>query len=366
MNDQYYMSLAISLAKSVSGQTNPNPPVGAVVVKDGQIIGLGAHLKAGEPHAEIHALHMAGDKAEDATIYVTLEPCSHHGKTPPCADFILQKGLSRVVVATVDPNEKVAGRGIKRLRDSGIQVDVGVLKEEADYINRVFFYYIQHQKPFVTLKSATSLDGKIATSSGESKWITGEKAREDAHHYRHTHDAILVGVNTVIEDNPNLTTRLPQGGKNPIRVVLDTHLRTPIDSNVIRKNDTLTWIVTGSEVDDTEKVKYEKFTHVEVIQLENPEITVSEVLKELGSRKIMSLLIEGGAEVNGSFLKEKACQQVITYIAPKLIGGREAPTSMGGDGVQNLADSLDLSIQSVETIGGDLKIVAEVKNEYEG
>ncbi|QHS24047.1 bifunctional diaminohydroxyphosphoribosylaminopyrimidine deaminase/5-amino-6-(5-phosphoribosylamino)uracil reductase RibD [Virgibacillus sp. MSP4-1] len=366
MNDQYFMKFALSLARSVSGQTSPNPPVGAVVVKNGQIIGLGAHLKAGEPHAEVHALQMAGDKAEHATIYVTLEPCSHHGKTPPCADLILQKGVSRVVVATVDPNEKVAGQGIKRLRDSGVQVDVGILKEEADSLNKAFFYYIQHHKPFVTLKSATSLDGKLATVTGESQWITGEEARQDVHLYRHTHDAILVGVNTVLNDNPTLTARLPLGGKNPVRVVLDTHLRTPLQSKIITDNDAETWIITGSEARQDTIADYEQFAHVEVIQLNQPKITIPRALEKLGDRKIMTLFVEGGAEVNGSFLKEKAVQQVITYIAPMLIGGRNAPASIGGDGIEILSDSLDLSITSLEKIGKDIKIVAEAKNHDEG
>ncbi|MRG87308.1 bifunctional diaminohydroxyphosphoribosylaminopyrimidine deaminase/5-amino-6-(5-phosphoribosylamino)uracil reductase RibD [Salinibacillus xinjiangensis] len=361
MNDQYFMDLALTLAKSVSGQTNPNPPVGSVVVKDSQIVGLGAHLKAGEPHAEVHALQMAGEKAKGATIYVTLEPCSHHGRTPPCADLIIEKELSRVVIATTDPNEKVAGKGIERLRNAGLQVDVGIRKEEAQHVNKQFFHFIEHKTPYVTLKSATSLDGKIATVSGESQWITNEEAREDVHFYRHTHDAILVGVNTVIKDNPSLTTRTPLGGKNPTRIIMDTHLRTPLDANVVTKDDAPTWIVVGNQVSPEQKEPYLAYPHVEIIQLEESSIQVKTLLKALANRKVMSLFVEGGAEVNGSFLKARAVQQIITYIAPKLIGGKGAPTSIGGDGFANLSDSLELSIISAEKMGTDIKIIAEPK-----
>ena len=203
MKDTDYMSLAIELAKQTKGQTSPNPVVGAVVVKDNAVVGLGAHLKAGEPHAEVHAIRMAGDKAKNATIYVTLEPCSHHGRTPPCSNLIIESKIKRVVIASVDPNPLVAGSGIKRLQDAGIKVEVGLLRKQADELNEVFFHYISTKRPYITIKSATSLDGKIATSTGESKWITGEEARNDVHQYRHEHDAILVGVNTVDPPSTN-------------------------------------------------------------------------------------------------------------------------------------------------------------------
>lgn len=213
MNDEYYMTLALHLARGTLGQTSPNPVVGAVVVKDHQIVGMGAHLKAGEPHAEVHAIRMAGDKAKAATLYVTLEPCSHYGKTPPWADLIVASEMKKVVIATTDPNRKVADKGIEKLKNAGIEVEVGLLQQEAQELNKVFFYHIQTGLPYVTLKTAVSLDGKTATVSGESKWITGEEARADVHQFRHQHDGILVGVNTVITDNPSLTTRLPGGGK---------------------------------------------------------------------------------------------------------------------------------------------------------
>lgn len=357
MTDLDYMKMALSLAKSTEGQTAPNPVVGAVLVKNHQIVGLGAHLKAGEPHAEVHAIEMAKENAEGATLYVTLEPCSHYGKTPPCSNLVIESGITRVVIATTDPNPEVAGSGIERIQKAGIQVEVGLLKAEADELNEIFFHYIQTGLPYVTLKSATSLDGKLATVSGESKWITGEEARADVHQFRHKHDAILVGVNTVIKDNPSLTTRLLDGGKNPVRIILDTHLRTPLDSKIITDGEAPTWIIAGSDHEDSlEKPFIEK--GVKIIRLENQEVLLKDVLKELGKREITSLYVEGGSEIHGSFLKEKAFQQVITYIAPKLIGGALAPVSFGGEGISRIDDAVDLEFKDVTRIGNDLRIIS--------
>ncbi|MGO4888280.1 bifunctional diaminohydroxyphosphoribosylaminopyrimidine deaminase/5-amino-6-(5-phosphoribosylamino)uracil reductase RibD [Anaerobacillus sp. MEB173] len=362
MNDHQYMKLALELASSAKGQTTPNPLVGAVVVKDNQIAGMGAHLKAGEPHAEVHALRMAGEKAEGATIYVTLEPCSHHGRTPPCADLVIESGIKRVVIASTDPNPKVAGKGIAKLKDAGIDVEVGLLKEEANELNRVFFHYIATKKPFVTLKSATSLDGKIATVTGESKWITGELAREDVHYLRHQHDAILVGVGTVIADNPSLTTRLLNGGKNPIRIILDHQLRTPLDASVVTDSQAPTWFITSQQA-PAEKIAALKEMGMTVHQLNSSVIDVNKMLEVLGANGISSLLVEGGAKVNGSFLLSRAVNQVITYIAPKLIGGQNAPTSFSGTGFESIADVLSLRVRSVEQLGDDIKIISVPKGE---
>lgn len=361
MNDEYYMQLALNLAKAVSGQTSPNPPVGCVVVKNGEMLGFGAHLKAGTAHAEVHALNMAGEKAKDATIYVTLEPCSHHGKTLPCADLIIEKGIRHAVIAVTDRNEKVAGRGIEKLRSAGIEVEVGVLQDKAEAINAVFFHYIQSKTPYVTMKSAISLDGKIATSTGDSKWITGETARLDVHQYRHTHDAILVGVNTVLADDPHLTTRLPNGGKNPIRIILDTNLRTPLDAVILNDKQADTWIFVGSNVTEQEIAPYHDKTGVSVFQL--AKMDIDDVLRFLGSKGIMSLFVEGGATVNGSFLEKQRMNQLITYIAPKLIGGETAQTSIGGNGFQSMADTLSLNIKHIEWIDKDLKIIAEPRKD---
>ncbi|WP_226085626.1 bifunctional diaminohydroxyphosphoribosylaminopyrimidine deaminase/5-amino-6-(5-phosphoribosylamino)uracil reductase RibD [Mesobacillus sp. S13] len=358
MNGQDYMALAINLARATVGQTSPNPRVGAVLVKDGQIIGMGAHLKAGEPHAEVHAVKMAGEKAEGATLYVTLEPCSHFGKTPPCSNLVIESGIKKVFVACVDPNPLVGGAGIRKMRDAGIEVEVGLMEEEAKTLNKVFFHYISTGLPYVTLKSATSLDGKIATVTGESKWITGEEAREDVHHFRHEHDAILVGVNTVIKDNPSLTTRLDSGGKNPIRVILDTTLRTPLDSRIVNDHAADTIIVTGTDA-DPERVRQFSERGIEIIKLETEKIGIVDMLKKLGDRSITSVYVEGGAEVHGSFLKDKAFQQVITYIAPKLLGGKTAPTAYGGKGIARLEDTVPLRIIDVKQIGQDIRIIAE-------
>ncbi|WP_188455153.1 bifunctional diaminohydroxyphosphoribosylaminopyrimidine deaminase/5-amino-6-(5-phosphoribosylamino)uracil reductase RibD [Virgibacillus oceani] len=358
MNDEYYMRFALNLANKVSGQTSPNPPVGAVVVKNGEIIGFGAHLRAGEAHAEVHALQMAGEKAKDATIYVTLEPCSHFGKTPPCADLIIEMGIKRTVIAVTDPNEKVSGQGIEKLRNAGIEVELGILQSEAEQVNEVFFHYTKTKTPYVTIKSAVSLDGKTATVNGESKWITGEEARMDVHEYRHKHDAILVGVNTVIADNPSLTTRLPNGGKNPLRIIVDTNLRTPLEAKVIQDQEADTWIFVGKNVTEQRMDSFKGKNQVNVIQLDDEQVNINKLLKFLGNKGVMSLFVEGGAEINGSFLEGNHINQLILYMAPKLIGGKRAPTAFAGNGLQSIAEAFALDIKQVELINEDIRIIA--------
>lgn len=362
MNDQYYMKLALELAKSAKGQTSPNPLVGAVVVKNGEVAGMGAHLKAGEAHAEVHAITMAGEKAKGATIYVTLEPCSHFGKTPPCANLVIASGIKRVVIATSDPFPEVSGRGIQILKDAGIEVVVGLMKEEADELNKVFYHFVKEKRPFVTLKNAISLDGKIATVTGESQWITSEEARVDSHQYRHNHDAILVGINTVTEDNPSLTTRLPSGGKNPIRIVLDTKLKMPPDAKLVIDHAAETWVITTTVASDN---KMQQLTElgVKVIKVEGDRIEIDKLLDCLGEEGVTSLFVEGGATVNASFLQAKRVNQVVTYIAPKLLGGLHAPSAFTGEGFAKLADVLELDFHSVERVGPDIKIVSYPKGE---
>ena len=357
-NDEHYMRLALDVAKAGVGQTSPNPAVGAVVVNDGTIVGIGAHLKAGEPHAEVHAIRMAGEKARGATVYVTLEPCSHYGKTPPCADLLIEAGVRRVVVATTDPNPLVAGKGINKLRRAGIDVEVGILKEEADELNRMFFHYIATKTPFVTIKYACSLDGKIATATGESKWITSSAAREDVHRLRAQHDAILVGVNTVMADNPKLTVRIGQQRKNPLRVILDTNLHTPLDAHVVVDKEAETWIITGSGV-SREKAKMYERLGVRIVPMTSAHIDVREVLRLLGEQRITSLFVEGGSRIHDSFLRSGMVNEVVAYMAPKLIGGREAPTPVGGLGFSCLAEAMELDIRQIEKIGPDIKIVAK-------
>ncbi|WP_339146555.1 MULTISPECIES: bifunctional diaminohydroxyphosphoribosylaminopyrimidine deaminase/5-amino-6-(5-phosphoribosylamino)uracil reductase RibD [unclassified Sutcliffiella] len=359
MDDQYYMKFAIDLAKRATGQTSPNPVVGSVVVKDGEIVGFGAHLKAGESHAEVNAIKMAGsNKTKGSTVYVTLEPCSHYGKTPPCSDLLIQSEVNRVVIASVDPNPLVAGKGIEKLRKAGIEVDLGICQEEALALNKVFFHYLKTNQPYVTLKTAASLDGKTATHTFESKWITGAEARLDVHQYRHQHDAILVGVGTVLADNPSLTTRLPNGGKNPIRIILDTQLRTPLHAKVVTDGEAPTWIITGAKPDVEKEKALQNKDGVRVLSLPSLKVDIVPLLSLLGEEGVTSLFVEGGSTVNGSFLKEKAINQVITYIAPKLIGGNDAPTLIGGEGFATMAETVDLEIKECTQVGKDLKIVS--------
>lgn len=360
LNDQDYMKVALQLAEQGSGQTSPNPLVGAVVVKNGQIIGMGAHLKAGEPHAEVHALRMAGSQAEDSTVYVTLEPCSHHGKTPPCADLLISSKVKRVVVAAEDPNPLVAGRGIKKLQEAGIEVISGVLNNEAEELNNVFFHYIQTKRPFVTLKWAGSLDGKTATVTGESKWITGDSARKDVHKYREFHDAILAGVETVLKDDPSLTCRLENTKKQPVRIVLDTHLRTPETAALVNDGLSPVWIITGSEVASERIESFQKKNAV-IIQMNTPAIEIESLLHLLGERNITSLFVEGGASIHGSFIESGLFNQVVSYTAPMLIGGKEAPPAVAGAGFSRINEAIRLRIKETEVLGDDLKLVCVKK-----
>ena len=360
MTDEHYMRLALQLAASAEGQTAPNPNVGAVIVKDGAIVGMGAHLKAGEAHAEVHALKMAGDKAKDAVAYVTLEPCSHYGKTPPCADALISAGVKKVVVSSMDSNPLVAGKGVKKLKDAGIEVVTGVLQEEGNRLNEKFFYFIHHKKPYVTLKHAITLDGKTATKTGHSMWITGEEARRDVHNDRSKYNAILVGVGTVIADNPSLTNRNGDNVKQPIRVVLDTHLRTPTDCKLVTDDVSPTWILTGSEVSE-EQIATFQAEHVEIIKMSAPNIQIEEVLQLLGEKGITSLYVEGGQAIHASFLQSGFVNSMITYIAPKVVGGTEAPSMFADLNIVNMNESFGFVFQNVEKIGDDLKIISTLK-----
>ena len=353
-NHEFYMDLALQNAKAMKGQTDPNPLVGSVIVNDNRVVGIGAHLKAGEPHAEIHALRMAGDKARGGTIYVTLEPCSHYGRTGPCAVAIAEAGLKTVVIATLDPNPVVSGNGVKILEEAGIEVIVGVREEESRKMNEVFNKFIVEKKPFVTLKSGISLDGKIATHTNESKWITSEAARLDVHQLRNENMAILVGVNTVIADNPSLTTRIPNG-RNPLRIVLDTTLKIPLDAKVITDKEADTWIFTGSEY-DKEKAKTLTSLGTKVIPTSGSGIIdPNEVVQILGENLVSSLLIEGGGTVNASFLESKVIDKIILYFAPKLIGGKLAPTFLEGMGIEKMRDAVELTNTDFVKVGKDFK-----------
>ncbi|ODG92993.1 riboflavin biosynthesis protein RibD [Gottfriedia luciferensis] len=354
------MNLAIQNAIATKGQTDPNPLVGSVIVNDNRIVGIGAHLKAGEPHAEINALRMAGDKAEGGTIYVTLEPCSHHGRTGPCAEAIVRAGLKKVVVATLDPNPLVAGRGVKILQDAGIEVTIGVCEEQSIKMNEVFNKYIVKNIPFVVMKSASTLDGKIATHSSDSKWITSAEARNDVHQLRNEIGAILVGVNTVLKDNPELTTRIPNG-RNPVRVILDSTLKIPLESKVVSDQQAETWIFTSQKHSEQKRIELENLGVKVFVTSDLNRVDLNEMLKILGEHSISSLLVEGGGEVNASFMNQNLVDKVIVYLAPKLIGGKNAPTFLEGTGIDKMGQAIELEEIELTKIGPDYKFIGYPK-----
>ncbi|GGA78327.1 bifunctional diaminohydroxyphosphoribosylaminopyrimidine deaminase/5-amino-6-(5-phosphoribosylamino)uracil reductase RibD [Ornithinibacillus halotolerans] len=353
---EFYMDLALQNAQAMKGQTDPNPLVGSVIVNENRIVGVGTHLKAGEPHAEIHALRMAGEKAKGGTIYVTLEPCSHHGRTGPCAEAIVQAGIKRVVIATLDPNPIVAGNGVRILKDAGIEVITGVREKESIQMNEVFNKFILAKKPFVTLKAGTTLDGKVATHTYSSKWITSEEARLDVHQLRNQNMAILVGINTVLEDNPALTTRIPNG-RNPLRVIMDSSLRIPLDATVVTDQQAETWVFTSKNYDQTKvPLLEEKGVRVFVTSSENV-VDPKEVVKILGEHQVSSLFIEGGGTIHAAFLENQLIDKVILYFAPKLVGGKHAPTFLEGTGIAEMKDAIELIDTNIIKIGKDFKFV---------
>lgn len=362
MNDHHemYMKLALQTAAAAKGQTEPNPLVGAVIVNDNRIVGIGAHLKAGEPHAEIHALRMAGEQARGGTIYVTLEPCSHHGRTGPCAEAIIEAGISKVVVAAQDPNPLVSGRGIRMIREAGIEVEAGVCEEESVRMNEVFNAYIVRKRPFVTMKSAITLDGKIATAASHSKWITSEAARADVHRLRNESGAILVGVNTVLKDDPELTTRIANG-RNPVRIIVDSTLRIPLDAKVVRDGKAATWVFAAAN-HNAERRKALEALGVRVYATSGEDaVHLSELLDLLGGQSISSLLVEGGGEVNASFMASKLVDKLVLYVAPKLVGGRNAPTFLEGSGIESMDDAIQFSHIELDKIGQDYRFTGYPK-----
>lgn len=353
---EFYMDLALQNARAMKGQTDPNPLVGSVIVNDNRVVGIGTHLKAGEPHAEIHALRMAGEKAKGGTIYVTLEPCSHHGRTGPCAVAIVEAGIKKVVIAALDPNPVVSGNGVKILQEAGIEVVIGIREKESQKMNEVFNKFIVEKKPFVTLKSGITLDGKIATHTSDSKWITSEEAREDVHHLRSQTMAILVGVNTVIKDDPELTARIPNG-RNPIRVIMDSTLKIPLDAKVVNDQKAETWIFTSQHYDEDKKNTLETMG-IDVFHTTGSDhVNPNDVVTILGEKLVSSLLIEGGGGINAAFFEQQLIDKVVLYMAPKLIGGSMSPSFMGGSGIDKMKDAVELSDAVITPIGKDFKFV---------
>lgn len=347
---QQYMQQAIQLAKSADGQTGVNPLVGAVVVKDGRVVGFGAHLRAGEAHAEVHAIRMAGASAYGATIYVTLEPCAHYGKTPPCADLIVESGIKRVVIAMEDPNPLVAGKGISRLKSVGIDVEVGLLEAEARALNPAFLRSLETKRPYVILKTATSLDGKIALEAGESQWVTGDEARRDVHELRAKVDAVLTGIGTVLADDPALTVRLDVPTRQPLRVILDRDLRIPLSSQLVRSaNDVPVLVYTLSD-DDVKRDALSQ-TGVELADYS----TLDNVFRDLYRRGVGRLLVEAGPTLVTSLLDGRYADEWVMYQSPRVFGGN------GGVYRSTQVGPLDtierFVIKSVETVGTDIKLV---------
>lgn len=359
--DEKYMRLAMQLAGNAIGRTSPNPLVGAVIVKDNRVVGCGWHRKAGTPHAEVHALNQAGELAQGADVYVTLEPCAHYGKTPPCAKALVEAKVKNVYGGLLDVNPKVTGKGFKILEDAGIHVEYGFLQDELRKQNEVFFKWIEHKKPFVVLKAAMTLDGKIATATGQSKWITNETSRAYGYKLRDIYDGIMVGINTVIEDNPMLTARV-DGGKNPIRIVVDSSLKIGINANVVQDKSAKTIIATTDKADKDKILKLQA-QDVDVIVVDkdkNDKVDIEKLLDILGQQNICSILVEGGATLSGSFVAKKLVDKVYFFIAPKIIGGKEAKTPVAGTGILNLQEALALKDIQIEKLEEDILIIGRV------
>jgi diaminohydroxyphosphoribosylaminopyrimidine deaminase/5-amino-6-(5-phosphoribosylamino)uracil reductase len=362
-----YMRLALRLARRGYGTTSPNPMVGAVLVKGGKIIGRGWHHRAGQPHGEIEAIQDAtrrGNSLKGATLYVTLEPCSTHGRTPPCTDAILKAGIKRVIIGATDPNPQHRGKGFEILKRRGINVTAGVLAKECEQLNEAFNHWIVHRTPFVTVKAAMTLDGKIATAAGESKWITGNKARAYGMKLRQGADAILVGINTILADDPSLTARSlkSEEGHALRRIILDSQARTPLKAKVVSDQYArLTTIVLSRSAPAKRVSELSKRTNV-IVAPATPRsgIDLRWLLRRLGAENVTSLLVEGGGEVNASFLLQGLAQRVAFFYAPKILGGRDAIRAVAGAGIMRLDHAIRLTSVEYRTLGPDLLLTAQV------
>ena len=363
--DLKYMKRAVALAKRGAGWVNPNPMVGAVLVKDGRIIGEGFHEFFGGPHAEVNAIRActaASEQAEGSILYVTLEPCAHEGKTPPCVNLIAEQKIARVVIGITDPNPLVNGQGIQFLQSRGIRVEVGVMEPQIRELNEIFIKYIHTGQPFVVLKSAMTLDGKIATVTNASRWITGERSRKMVHHMRQQLSAVMVGVDTVIFDDPMLNIRMKGEWKNPLKIIADTHGRIPLEAKVLTHDPQLT-IVAASEQADMKKLKdiERKGAQVLICPLKNDKVDLAFVMKSLGAMGIDSVMIEGGSTIAFSALQERLVDKVVSFIAPKILGGVNAPTAVGGTGISSMDDAIDLVNMRTRKIGQDLMLEGWIK-----
>lgn len=356
LNDEAYMRLALQMAESALGQTGINPVVGCVLVKEGRIVGMGAHLKRGHGHAEVLALQMAGAEAKGSTAYVTLEPCSHFGKTPPCSDRLIEAGVTRVVVAGTDPNPQVAGTGIAKLRAHGIDVSVGLLGEEASAMNEVFNKYIVTRMPFVTLKTASTLDGRIASKTGDSKWITSPASRAFVHTLRHRHQGIMVGVDTVIADDPRLSARGDVPAVQPVRIVADSRLRVPLGAQVLTEQDRQPTILLATAQAPAERRAALEARGITVLTCgDGPQVDLTLAMRQLGEREIGSILLEGGGKLSGAMLERRLLDKLVLMFAPKIIGGGQAaPMNITFDGFAKMDEAITLDRLKVEQFGPDV------------
>ncbi|OLA04609.1 MAG: riboflavin biosynthesis protein RibD [Eubacterium sp. 38_16] len=378
MPEEKYMRRAIELAKKGSGHVNPNPLVGAVIVRDGEIIGEGYHECYGQLHAERNAIANAkkrGNSLEGSTIYVTLEPCCHYGKTPPCTEAIIEEKIARVVVGSDDPNPLVSGKGFQMLREKGIEVIPHFLKEECDAMNHVFFHYIRTGTPYVAMKYAMTMDGKIACYTGDSKWVTGEESRAHVQTLRNHYKGIMAGIRTVLADDPMLNCRI-EGGRDPIRIIADSHLRIPIDSQLVRTAGQQPLIVACLPDADEEKAAQLQEKGVEVLRI--PGVTTADIteeqkevislpvlMKELGARKIDGILLEGGGQLNESALQAGIVDRIYCYIAPKIFGGAQAKTPVEGQGLTRAADAWQFNRIGMQEFGQDILLEYEKAQELQ-
>ena len=364
MDDQYFMQMALDLAIKGEGFTSPNPMVGAVVVKDGRVVGSGYHEQVGGPHAEVNAINAAGPLAQGATLYVTLEPCNHTGRTPPCTRKIIEAGIRRVVIAMRDPNRKVAGGGADFLKQQGIQIEIGACREQAEKLNEAFIKYVCTGRPFVMVKCAATLDGRIATRTGDSRWVTGEASRLFVHRLRHAVDAILVGINTVRTDNPSLTARLPGGGgKDPVRIVLDTHLSISPDARLLQqKSDANTILVVGKDAAG-QKLRAFKKEGIRLIrsEIKNGLIDLNALMERLGAMQLTSLLIEGGSRVLASAFKAGIVDKVFFFYAPKILGGDDGIPICSGPGPELMSQSILVSGIGLHRFDDDVMIEGYIR-----
>jgi diaminohydroxyphosphoribosylaminopyrimidine deaminase/5-amino-6-(5-phosphoribosylamino)uracil reductase len=357
-DDERFMLRAIEIAEGGRGRTGPNPLVGAVIVYGGEVVGEGFHEKVGESHAEVNALRQAGERARGSTVYVTLEPCNHHGRTPPCTEALLEAGVERVVMAIRDPNREVEGGGKERLEQAGVSVEVGPLRALAERQNEAYVKKVKTGLPFVTLKMAMTVDGKVATRTGDSKWISSDEARSEVHLMRSWSDAVMVGIGTVLADDPRLTVRMGfKADPSPLRVVVDGRSRTPTSSKVadVTEAPTLVAVAGGAPA---ERVRALERNGVEVHEIGHGAVELGALMELLGRRGVTALLVEGGPGLAGSLLDRGLIDKFVFYVAPKVVGGAASPGPFGGAGAASVAEAVSLRIDTVSTIGPDIRLVA--------